>query len=149
MKEFELSVKCYAIRERYNEGNPVYIHVELENLTTAEIQIEASTVPWVFHHAIKFTVSTDASQTVKFQNRLWAIDPPTIDDITILPGTPLSGYVDLARYLYTEDGKSINEVPGTYRIQARVSPAISTKGMGEDFKRLEISSEPFTVVIGK
>ena len=148
MKEYELAVKCYPKRDRYDMGGPVYIHVELENLTTMEIGIEASTVPWIFHHAIKFTVLADASQPGNFQNRLWVIDPPSMPDVIISPGKPLSGDVDLARYLYTQDGKSINEVPGTYRVQAHVSPVILTNETGTDFRRLELISEPFIVVIG-
>jgi hypothetical protein len=149
MKDYDLAVKCYPTRERYDVGSPVHVRVELENLTTSEIKIVASTVPWIFHHAISFIVSAGASEAVSFQNRLWVIDPPTMPHITIAPGMSLSGEVDLARYLYSQDGKSISEVPGTYRIQARVSPAISTKEPGEDFKRLEIHCEPFKVVIGK
>jgi hypothetical protein len=61
----------------------------------------------------------------------------------------VSGEVDLARYLYTQDDRSISQVPGTYSIRAGLLTFVSTKGAGDECETLEIDSEPFTIVIGK
>ena len=149
MSEHELTIKCYPTQEIYKSGGPVRLRVELINTTKNKLDILAAGVPWTFQHAIKFTLADVTRKNVTFENRLWVIEPPSVPDLTIESGKAASGAVDLARYLYTPDDRSIGDVPGTYIVQAHLLTFISLKGRGEKFKKIEIDSEPFTVVIGK
>jgi len=148
MNEYPLMVTCYPTQDRYGLGGPVHVRVELANKAGKEIEILAAGVPWIFHHAIRFSVSANAKEGVTFEHRLWVLEPPAAPDITIAPGEVVSGEVDLARYLYTQDGRSISEVPASYRVRAHLSTFVSTKEPVEEPKTLFIDSEPFTVVIG-
>ena len=149
MSEHELTIKCYPTQKIYKSGGAVPLRVELINNTKNRVDILAAGVPWTFHHAVKFTLAGGARENITFKNRLWVIEPPSVPDLTIESGKTVSGEVDLARYLYTPDDRSIGDVPGTYIVQAHLLTFISLKGRGEKFKKIEIDSEPFTVVIGK
>ena len=149
MNEYPLQVTCYPTQDRYGPGGPVPIRVELANKTGREIEILAAGVPWIFHHAIRFRVSTGAKEGVTFKHRLWVLEPPARPDITIPAGEAVSGEVDLAQYLYTQDGRSISEVPARYSVRAHLLTFVSTKEPGEEPKTLDIDSEPFTVVVGE
>ncbi|NVM57488.1 MAG: hypothetical protein HWN51_05150, partial [Desulfobacterales bacterium] len=120
MNESPLTVKCYPTQDLYEPGGPVSVRVELENKTNRDIEVLAAGVPWTFHHAIRFSLTAGAREGVTFENRLWVLEPPAVPDITIAPGKAVSGEVDLAGYLYTQDDRSISEVPGTYTVRARL-----------------------------
>ena len=149
MSEQELTVKCYPTQEIFKSGGPVRLRVELINNTNNKVDILAAGVPWTFHHAIKFTLAGGARKNITFENRLWVIEPPSVPDLIIEKGKTASGVVDLARYLYTQDNRNISEVPGTYIIKAHLLTFVVLKGRDEKFQKIEIDSEPFTVVIGK
>lgn len=149
MKESQLTIKCYPTRESYKSGGSVPLRMELVNNTKDKVDILAMGVPWTFHHAVKFILSAGAKENITFENRLWVIEPPSSPDITIESGKTASGAVDLARYLYAQDGRSISEVPGTYSIRAHLLTFISLKEQDEKFQKIEIDSEPFTIVIKK
>jgi len=125
----------------------VPVRVELGNQTDREIEVLAAGVPWTFHHAIRFILVEGTPEGVNFENRLWVIDPPSVPDIVIAAGETASGEVDVARYLYSAEGKSIGQVPGTYVVRARAIALASTGRADPEFERLEIESEPFTIVI--
>jgi len=135
------------MRDSYELDGLVPVRVALQNQTDREIEVLAVGVPWVFHHAIRFSIIESAPAGVTFENRLWVIDPPSVPDITIAAGETASGEVDVARYLYSAEGKSIGEVPGTYRLRARVTTLASTGRADPEYEQLEIDSEPFTIVI--
>ncbi len=127
--------------ERYQKGRPVPVRVELINKTGCAIKILAAGVPWIYHHAISFSVIEGG----QFENRLWVLEPPSAPDITIEKGATAAGEVDLAQYLYSKDDRSINQIPGIYRIYARVVTFVS---MGqENYERLELYSESLTIII--
>ena len=149
MSENELTIKCYPTQDIYKSDGPVRLRVELINTTKNKLDILAAGVPWTFHHAIKFALAGGAREKITFENRLWVIEPPSVPDLVIESGKTASGVVDLARYLFTRDNRSISEVPGTYIIKAHLLTFISLKGRDEKFQKIEIDSEPFTVVIGK
>ncbi len=148
MSDYPLKVTYYPTQNRYKFGGPVLVRVELKNKTKKEIEILAAGVPWIFHHAVRFSVSVSAKEGVTFKNRLWILEPPSEPDITIGPGKSVSGEVDLAQYLYTDDGRSISEVPGEYSIRAHLSTFVSVIETGEETQTLHIDSEPFVILIG-
>ena len=147
MSKIPLTVICEPERCCYEPDGTVLVRVELGNQTDREIEVLAAGVPWTFHHAVSFMIIEGAPEGVTFENRLWVIDPPSVPDITIAAGETASGEVDLAQYLYSAEGKSIGQVPGTYLLRAHVIALASTGRADPEFERLEIDSEPFTVVI--
>lgn len=148
MNEIQLAFRCSPVREHYTTGEAVPVKAELENKGGQELEILAAGVPWTFHHAVKFTVSSSGGENAFFENRLWAIEPPSVPDIAIAPGQAVSGEVDLARYLYTKDNRNISEVPGTYNIRARLVTFVSVKGQDKPAEQMELDSGPFTIAIG-
>ncbi len=148
MNEIQLAFRCSPVREQYSTGEAVPVKAELENKGGRDLEILAAGVPWTFHHAVKFAVSSSGGGDPVFENRLWAIEPPSVPDISIAPGQTVSGEIDLARYLYTEDNRNIGEVPGTYNISARLVTFVSVKGENKPAEQMELHSGPFTIIIG-
>ena len=148
MNDYPLSVTYHPTQTRYKPGGPVPVRVELRNRTEKEIEILAAGVPWIFHHAVRFSVSAGVKEGVTFENRLWVLEPPSTPDVTIKPGKVVSGEVDLGQYLYTGDGRNISEVPGEYNVHAHLSTFVLIKESGEEPEVLEFDSEPFNILIG-
>jgi hypothetical protein len=145
VKALALSAVCYPTQARYPLGGPLAVRVEIRNGSAHEVELLASGIPWIYHHALGFTVISGAGRDV-FQNRLWVVEPPAGPDLTVPAGATTSGMVDVARYLYTPEGKSIGEVPGTYALRAHLVLLASVAG-AEDFQRLELDTGPFTIVV--
>jgi hypothetical protein len=149
MKDYPITVTYQPTQSRFKRGGPVLVRVEIKNETNSEVEVLAAGIPWFFHHAVRFSVSAGAKEGVSFKHRLWILEPPSTPDITIGPNKAVSGEVDLAQYLFSEDGRSIGEVPGEYKISAHLSTFVSTKDTGEETETLHIDSEPFTIIIGE
>jgi hypothetical protein len=141
----KISASCCPSEAKVAAGQSIPIVVALINKSDREVELLASGVPWIFHHAISFHM-VEGPSGVTLENRLWMIDPPTVPDTLIGPGETANGIVDLAAYLFDADGRCINELPGSYRIGARIVALASYKGE-EDFNRLELDCDPFNLTI--
>jgi hypothetical protein len=148
MKDYPITVTYQPTQSRFKPGGPVLVRVEIKNETNSEVEVLAAGIPWFFHHAVRFSVSAGAKEGASFKHRLWILEPPSTPDIIIGPGKSISGEVDLAQYLYTDDGRSISEVSGEYSIRAHLSTFVSVIETGEETQTLHIDSEPFTILIG-
>lgn len=141
----EITAACYPSQAVVAAGRSIPITVTLTNRGEREVVLLASGVPWIFHHAIRFE-AVEGPAASALENRLWAINPPELPDTFIQPGETAAGEVDLATYLFESEGSCINELPGRYRIGARII-ALASLVDEESYHRLELDCEPFTLTI--
>lgn len=141
----EITAACCPAQKVVASGGSIPITVTLTNQGDRQVVLLASGVPWLFHHAVRFRVVKGPARHA-LENRIWVIDPPELPDTVIGPGETAAGEVDLATYLFEADGACISELPGRYRIGARIVALAGIVGE-ETYHRLELKCEPFTLTI--
>lgn len=145
MAPLEIIVACRPQREHVTRGEGVPVVIELRNDGSRPLNLLPMSVPWLYHHAVRFEVVDGPAQ----EPLLWVLDPPDGPEVVIPAHESLSGQVDLAEYLGRDGGTTrLNDFPGSYRLRADVTVvAVEPTADPSDYDRAEVTSEPFTVVI--
>lgn len=142
-----LKITCIPTRETYTRGEALPVRFEIQNLTSNPVELLAAGVPWYYHHSVRFSLSSYPEGAETLENRLWVMEPPSTPYLPVAPGQTISGEVDLASYLYTKDGRSIKDIPGSYTLTAGVLTFVATPGSDEKPLTLKIETDPFTILI--